>query len=551
MSKHIRFLFVLASMAFAAIASYAGQPEYYRKWLNVPSRQLINTGSKYAELRNMPDSALVCFTIVTSRDKRSMDKEERHLTTLAYMGRWYVYFFNYFDYSQAYENLSHAYEIAQETGKGIGRVLLNFGCMYQTISEQSGDLKPDSLALDYYKRSYWQARQDRDTASLTMAMSNMITVAHTLGHIESIDKEFNDYKSMPGKTGRSSYNLLLYEGLSALEKKQYKESLEAFAKQFHTIADGSSDMRYRCAIYTNSSRAYCAQTNYQKAIGMLMHSDSIAQALDMKDAKLEVYDLMADCYAKLGKAQQSEDYRNRYFRLKDTLLNYHQVASVGELRFLDEMKKVDKQIQMMEHQRRVQNTVIFTIVAIALLILLFMIIVWRKNKALKERNEALYLKNVEMLKKENEEKLRRHELEKQLELQSEAKPKYKTTSLDEDAKQRLLSAIMNVMENSDEIFSHDFTAQRLASLVGEKYNYVSAVINERFGSNFNTLVNEYRIREACKRMNDTDNYGNITIEGIANSVGFKSRTSFIQSFKKYTGLTPSEYQKLAKENNPL
>ena len=153
----------------------------------------------------------------------------------------------------------------------------------------------------------------------------------------------------------------------------------------------------------------------------------------------------------------------------------------------------------------------------------------------------------EMLRKEEEERKRRRELEKLVTQQGDAKPKYRTNSLDDDAKDKLYEEIISVMENSDEIFSSEFSAQRLAALVGEKYNYVSQVINERYGANFNTLLNEYRIQEACKRINDPRKYGNYTMEAIANSVGFRSRTSFTQAFKKYTGLTPSEYQRIANE----
>lgn len=54
-------------------------------------------------------------------------------------------------------------------------------------------------------------------------------------------------------------------------------------------------------------------------------------------------------------------------------------------------------------------------------------------------------------------------------------------------------------------------------------------------------------RMACRRLGDIDHYGQLTIEAIASGVGFRSRTSFVTSFKRITGLTPSEYQRLARE----
>jgi AraC-like DNA-binding protein len=79
---------------------------------------------------------------------------------------------------------------------------------------------------------------------------------------------------------------------------------------------------------------------------------------------------------------------------------------------------------------------------------------------------------------------------------------------------------------------------------------VSQVIHEHCGLNFNAFLNQYRIKEACKRMSDTTRYGNYTIEAIANDVGFRSRSAFASSFKRITGLTPSEYQRFAQDAQP-
>ena len=50
-------------------------------------------------------------------------------------------------------------------------------------------------------------------------------------------------------------------------------------------------------------------------------------------------------------------------------------------------------------------------------------------------------------------------------------------------------------------------------------------------------------------MNDREHYGHLTIEGIAASVGIKSRTNFSNNFKKITGLSPSEYQRQQRQKN--
>ena len=197
-----------------------------------------------------------------------------------------------------------------------------------------------------------------------------------------------------------------------------------------------------------------------------------------------------------------------------------------------------------------------------LLVLLYL--VYRKNGELSRSNELLYQKNVEMLRAEEEERRMRRQLQDKephveednrqaadtadaSDEDTDAAVKYKSSHLSDDDKRQLLARILEVMDNSDEIFSPDFSLERLAMLAGSKYKYVSQVINEHYQQNFNNFLNSYRIKEACKRMGDVEHYGNYTIEAISESVGFKSRSTFVTSFKRITGLTPSQYQHMARK----
>jgi AraC-like DNA-binding protein len=94
----------------------------------------------------------------------------------------------------------------------------------------------------------------------------------------------------------------------------------------------------------------------------------------------------------------------------------------------------------------------------------------------------------------------------------------------------------------------NFHLARLATLADSNYKHVSQVINEVYQKNFNTLLNEYRIKEVCRRLNDFSNYGNLTIEAVGMSVGFRSRSNFESTFKQNVGMSPSEYRKIAKES---
>lgn len=49
-------------------------------------------------------------------------------------------------------------------------------------------------------------------------------------------------------------------------------------------------------------------------------------------------------------------------------------------------------------------------------------------------------------------------------------------------------------------------------------------------------------------MSDTAGYGSYTLNAIAESVGFKSYTTFVELFRKIVGITPSMYRDKLKES---
>jgi AraC-like DNA-binding protein len=68
---------------------------------------------------------------------------------------------------------------------------------------------------------------------------------------------------------------------------------------------------------------------------------------------------------------------------------------------------------------------------------------------------------------------------------------------------------------------------------------ISRCINLVAGMSFNDYINQHRI-EQIKWALQTDDYTNLT--DLAFAAGFSSKATFNQSFKKATGMTPSEFR---------
>lgn len=75
---------------------------------------------------------------------------------------------------------------------------------------------------------------------------------------------------------------------------------------------------------------------------------------------------------------------------------------------------------------------------------------------------------------------------------------------------------------------------------------LSPLINNYYGTNFSSWINKYRI-EKFIQLSLSEKYEQLTIEGIAKMVGFKSRTTFVAAFKKEKDVTPHNYLKNRKE----
>jgi AraC-like DNA-binding protein len=82
----------------------------------------------------------------------------------------------------------------------------------------------------------------------------------------------------------------------------------------------------------------------------------------------------------------------------------------------------------------------------------------------------------------------------------------------------------------------------VSNLMQLPYKEVSRLINKNSNKNFNQFVNEFRIEEA-KRLLSNPSFDKYNFTGIAEEVGFNSRSSFFTNFKKVEGVTPLEFKK--------
>ncbi len=124
---------------------------------------------------------------------------------------------------------------------------------------------------------------------------------------------------------------------------------------------------------------------------------------------------------------------------------------------------------------------------------------------------------------------------------SERKEKYARQSLSDDSQDDILEKLNVHMSNEKPYLRDSVSIKDLSEELSIPAHHLSIVINNKLKMNFYNFINGYRVEEA-KIILQANSSLDASILSIAFSVGFNSKSTFNNVFKKMTGFTPSEYR---------
>lgn len=87
--------------------------------------------------------------------------------------------------------------------------------------------------------------------------------------------------------------------------------------------------------------------------------------------------------------------------------------------------------------------------------------------------------------------------------------------------------------------NQDLSLQSLAKTLDIKPYLISRSLSEILDKRFNDYVNEYRVKEVQRLLQDSNN-SKYTLLSLAMDAGFNSKSSFNRAIKKHLGMSPSE-----------
>ena len=122
------------------------------------------------------------------------------------------------------------------------------------------------------------------------------------------------------------------------------------------------------------------------------------------------------------------------------------------------------------------------------------------------------------------------------------KRRYEKSVLNDDLRLAKLQKIKQAFEQKKIHLHTDHSLAKLAIFTGLSEHHISEVINLALGMNFYELTNQYRIAAAKQHLQEASD-DNLSMEQLAYRLGYKSKSTFYNAFKKAEGMTPRQFQK--------
>jgi AraC-like DNA-binding protein len=103
--------------------------------------------------------------------------------------------------------------------------------------------------------------------------------------------------------------------------------------------------------------------------------------------------------------------------------------------------------------------------------------------------------------------------------------------------------IETIIRDNRYYLDKSMTLNKLASVLGTNRQYLSNYINQEKAMTFYDFINDFRLEEAKALLDAHDEEHSHSLEEICKMAGFNSYSTFLRSFAKKYGQTPSQYMK--------
>ncbi|WP_455586534.1 helix-turn-helix domain-containing protein [Bacteroides sp.] len=284
---------------------------------------------------------------------------------------------------------------------------------------------------------------------------------------------------------------------------------------------------------------YQSREDYRKALAAI---DSAMTEVEGSEFDLnEVRKIKMEILTRMGRIDEAFGLFDKIIAANDTIKDVEVNARFDELRTQYEVEK-----HIAEKERNLHYFLFSLGICLILLVLLAGVFYYNRLIAIKNRNLYERIKEQDRLADKLFRITRYNEvLTSSMDSDeiSKVTNHINETSTANDEQQNLVARLQEYLLTGDNLLATDINRDEIISALGTNKNALTDAVKAVTGKTPMEYMRAMKIEEARKML---DNHPELTIEAIAFSCGFNIPSTFYRLFRKQYGITPTEYQKLAK-----
>lgn len=296
--------------------------------------------------------------------------------------------------------------------------------------------------------------------------------------------------------------------------------------------------------YENLARYYFLKEDYKTSIKNLEKALLQIENLSYNNLKIKIYDSLSKNYFALHNDDEYRKYNDLYTELKTKVDSNNKEGIRYIVKLVETYQNKNLEFQKQNESKQFWILISIFLMAIISLIIYFLIEL-NRNKDLRKQAEFF-----EKQKKRG----KTVQIPISISKEEETTPIDKSTiekdsnKISKEKEDEILQKLEE-WEQSDYYLNKNMSLSTLSAQMGINTKYLSEVINNSKGKNFNGYINELRINHIAHLLKTDPTYLNYKVSYLAEFSGFSSHSAFTTVFKSVTGMSPNAYiQEISKNN---
>lgn len=319
---------------------------------------------------------------------------------------------------------------------------------------------------------------------------------------------------------------------------------KALAFNASAISDSASHYLNKVEVYLNKnhqannydlalfqlerSKIYYSQKQYHQAIELLENALEIANFLENKLLLREIHKQLSLNFLILNDNENYKLHDYKFINLINEVNDLEQVAVNNAFNKVGKELAADYDDKESNYTDLIKIGLILLIIVTSLSIVLYL---KRKGKVKRFKEIIRYLEISAAINSEDEITI---------------KKTIKKTTINQETEQAIFTKLKK-FEASGKFRSKDISLAALAVQIDTNTKYLSEIINEHYGKNFNSYINMLRIDFIVKKLKTDPAFMHYKISYLASECGFSTHSIFSTVFKANTGISPNIFIELLKK----